>query len=66
MLTLIDNLAVVQIIQFLVLVFFLFLGFVIVAARLKLPKTKCEPLIDLIMVLVLLIYGTVLKIYFST
>ncbi|MCQ2382082.1 MAG: hypothetical protein MJ054_02140, partial [Clostridia bacterium] len=65
-LTLMTNLAVVQILQFLVLMFFLLVAVAAFSARLHLPKTKCEPLIDVLLVTVLLIYAVVLKIIFST
>lgn len=66
MLTGIDNLAVVQILQFLVLGFWVLIAVALVTARLHLPKTKVEPLLDFLMVAVLVIYAAVFKIYFST
>lgn len=66
MLTQIDNVAVVQVLQFLVLGFFVLIGCAVVTARLHLPKTKVEPLWDFLMVAVLVIYAVGLKIYFST
>ncbi|MCM1404552.1 MAG: hypothetical protein NC133_03600 [Prevotella sp.] len=65
-LTMLTNTAVVQILQFLVLVFFLWVVLAACSARLHLPKTKCEPLLDVLLVAVLLIYAVVLKIIFST
>ncbi len=60
------NTAVVQILQCLVLM--LFVWFVVAAwgVRLSLPKTKCEGLVDVLLVLVLLIYAIIFKIIFST
>lgn len=60
------NTAVVQIIQAVLLAFFVVLCMAVVNARLHLPKTKVEPLLDVGMVLVILVYAVVLKIYFST
>ncbi len=60
------NTAVVQILQFLVLVFFVWVVVAACGARVHLPKTKCEPLLDILLVVVLLIYAVVLKIIFST
>lgn len=60
------NTAVVQIIQFLVLVFFVWVAVALWSARLHLPKTKCEPLLDILMVTILLIYAVTLRIMFST
>lgn len=65
-LTMMTNTALVQILQFLLLGFFCWLVVAACGARLRLPKTKCEPVIDILMVLVLLIYAVVLKIIFST
>ncbi len=58
--------AVVQIIQFLVLLFFCWLTVAVWCARLHLPKTKFEPVLDFACVVVLLIYAVVLRIIFST
>ena len=66
MLTVIENVAVVQLLQFLVLVFWLLIVGGVVTARLRLPTTRVEPLLDFLMVAVLVIYAAVLKIYFST
>lgn len=60
------NTALVQICQFLVLVFFCWVVVAACGARVHLPKTKCEPLLDIVLVAVLLIYAVVLKIIFST
>ncbi len=65
-LTMMTNTAVVQILQFFVLVFFVWVVVAACSARVHLPKTKCEPLLDILLVLVLLIYAVVLKIIFST
>ena len=65
-LTTIQNTALVQICQFLVLVFFVWVAVAAVSARVHLPKTKWEPFIDILLVGVLLIYAVVLKIIFST
>lgn len=65
-LTMLENTAVVQILQFLVLVFFVWVVVAACSARVHLPKTKCEPLLDILLVVVLLIYAVVLKIIFST
>lgn len=61
-----SNTALVQIIQFLVLLFFIWVVVAACGARIHLPKTKFEPLIDIWLVLVLLIYAVSLKIIFST
>ena len=66
MLTLISNTALVQVLQFLVLVFFLWVAVAAFSARVHLPKTKIEPLIDVLLVAVLLVYAVTLKIIFST
>lgn len=66
MLTLLGNTALVQILQFLVLGFFLWIVVAACSARVHLPKTKCESLIDILFVAVLTIYAVVLKIIFST
>ncbi len=60
------NTALVQIVQFLVLVFFLWIVVAAFGARIHLPKTKFEPLLDIWLVTVLLIYAVALKIIFST
>ena len=65
-LTMLTNTAVVQILQFLVLVFFIWVAIAACSARLHLPKTKCEPLLDVLLVTVVLIYAVVLRIIFST
>ena len=65
-LTMMTNTAVVQILQFLVLGFFVWVVVAAWHARLHLPKTKCEPLLDILLVVVLLIYAVALKIIFST
>lgn len=62
----ITNVAVVQIVQALVIIFWCLIMLAVVAARRHLPRTKIEPLIDVTMVVVLLIYAVILKIYFST
>lgn len=66
MLTGIDNLAVVQLLQGLVLCFWGLIAVALVTARLRLPKTKIEAVLDFIMVAVLVIYAVGFKIYFST
>ena len=65
-LTLMTNTAQVQILQFLVLGFFLWIVVAAFGARVRLPKIKCEPVVDILLVAVLLIYAVVLKIIFST
>ena len=60
------NVAVVQILQALAVIFWLVMAVAVVVARRHLPRTKVEPLIDVIMVVVLVIYAVVMKIYFST
>ncbi|MBQ7973830.1 MAG: hypothetical protein IJ295_02640 [Clostridia bacterium] len=60
------NSALVQVLQFLVLVFFVVLVVAVWSARIHLPKTKIEPLIDILLVAVLLVYAVGLKIIFST
>ena len=60
------NTALVQILQFLVLLFFVWVAVAAISARVHLPKTKFEPVIDVILVAVLLIYAVTLKIIFST
>lgn len=60
------NTALVQILQCLVLVFFLWIVVAAWSARMHLPKTKFEALIDVLFVVVVLIYAVVLKIIFST
>ena len=65
-LTTMSNTAVVQILQFFVLVYFLLVVVVASSARIHLPKTKVEPLLDIWLVTILLIYAVVLKIIFST
>ncbi|MBO4726651.1 MAG: hypothetical protein J5598_03580 [Clostridia bacterium] len=66
MLTLMTNTALVQILQFIVLIFFVWVAVAAWSARLHLPKTKVEPLFDISIVVVLLIYAVTLKIIFST
>ena len=66
MLTLVSNTVLVQLIQFLVLMFFLLVVVAACSARVHLPKTKIEPLIDILLVAVLVIYAVTLKIIFST
>lgn len=66
MLTQIDNVALVQVLQFLVLGFFVLIGCALVTARLRLPKNRLDPLWDVLLVVVLVIYAVGLKIYFST
>ena len=65
-LALVENTALVQIVQFFVLLFFAWVVVAAFGARAHLPKTKCEPLLDIGLVTVLLIYAVVLKIIFST
>lgn len=65
-LALMTNTALVQILQFLVLCFYLWVLVAACSARVHLPKTKCEPLLDIGLVVVLFIYAFVLKIIFST
>lgn len=65
-LTLMTNTALVQILQFLVLAFFVWVVVAACSARVHLPKTKIEPLIDILLVAVLLVYAVTLKIIFST
>ena len=65
-LTLMTNTALVQILQFLVLVFFVWVVVAACSVRVHLPKTKIEPLIDILLVAVLLLYAVTLKIIFST
>ena len=65
-LTTIANTALVQFLQFLVLCFFVWVAVAACSARLHLPKTKIEPVLDILLVAVLLIYAIVLKIIFST
>lgn len=60
------NTALVQILQFLVLGFFVCVVVAAWSARIHLPKTKCETLLDILSVVVLFIYAVVLKIMFST
>ncbi len=60
------NTALVQILQFLVLSFFVLIVAAVVNARLHWPKIKCEFILDILLVIVLLIYAVVLKIFFST
>ena len=60
------NVAVVQILQALAVAFWLLLAVAVVVARRHLPRTKVEPLIDVVMVAVLVVYAIVMKIYFST
>lgn len=66
MLTSLTNVALVQIVQFLVLVFFVWVVIAAFSARLHLPKTKIEPVIDILLVATLLVYAVTLKIIFST
>lgn len=61
-----ENTALVQLIQFLVLGFFVLLMVAAGSARVHLPKSKWEPLWDILLVVVLLIYAVGLKIIFST
>lgn len=65
-LTTMTNTALVQILQFLVLVFFVWVAVAACSARMHLPKIKFEALLDIWLVVVLLIYAVVLKIIFST
>ena len=60
------NVAVVQMLQALAVAFWLVIAVAVVVARRHLPRTKVEPLIDVVMVVVLVIYAVVMKIYFST
>ena len=61
-----ENTALVQVIQFLVLAFFVWIVVAAVSARVHLPKTKWEWGLDILLVAVLLVYAVVLKIIFST
>lgn len=61
-----DNVALAQILQFLVLLFYLWLAIAVCRARVNLPKTKCEPILDILLVVILLIYAITFKIIFST
>lgn len=60
------NTAMVQILQFLVLCFFVWVVVAACSARVHLPKIKHEVLFDVLLVIILLIYAVVLKIIFST
>ncbi len=60
------NTALVQVIQCLVLLFFVLVLVAMCSARIHLPKTKIEPLIDFWLVTILLVYAITLKIIFST
>lgn len=60
------NVAVVQMLQALAVIFWFLIAVAVVIARRHLPRTKVEPLIDIAMVVVLVIYAVVMKIYFST
>ena len=60
------NVAVVQILQALAVIFWLVMAVVVVVARRHLPRTKVEPLLDVVLVVVLVVYAIVMKIYFST
>lgn len=61
-----DNTAVVQIIQFFILILFVFIAVACWSARFHLPHNKFDPLIDICMVGVLLVYAITFKIIFST
>jgi len=65
-LTAIHNFALVQFIQVIIFIFFIVLSVVIVSVRLHLPKTKIEPVIDIVMVFTIFVYAVVLRIIFST
>ena len=66
MLTGISNFALVQFIQVVVFLFFVWVAFGIVRARIRLPKTKIEPVLDILMIFTILVYAVVLRIIFST
>lgn len=66
MLTSLTNTAVVQILQFLALAYFVLIAVACCGTRLRLSKTKFEPVLDVLLVVVVLIYAVVLKIIFST
>ncbi len=61
-----SNTALVQVLQFLVLLFYLWVVVAACSARVHLPKTKIEPIIDVLLVVILLVYAVALKIIFST
>lgn len=61
-----SNVALVQIVQGLAIVFFVLVVLTAVRARLRLPKSRLDPLWDILLVTVLFIYALVMKIYFST
>ncbi|MBO5229436.1 MAG: hypothetical protein J6B20_01405 [Clostridia bacterium] len=52
--------------QFLALTYFVLIAVACCGTRLRLPKTKFEPVLDVLLVVVVLIYAVVLKIIFST
>ena len=61
-----SNTALVQVLQFLVLLFYLWIVIAACSARVHLPKTKIEPIFDVLLVVILLVYAVALKIIFST
>lgn len=61
-----SNVALVQIVQGLAVVFFVLVVLTAVRARVRLPKSRLDPLWDILLVAVLFIYALVIKIYFST
>ncbi|MBR4418587.1 MAG: hypothetical protein IKT33_01130 [Clostridia bacterium] len=61
-----SNTALVQVLQFLVLLFYLWVVVAACSARVHLPKTKIEPIFDVLLVAILLVYAVALKIIFST
>ena len=61
-----SNVALVQVVQGLAIVFFVLVVLTAVRARLRLPTSRLDPLWDILLVTVLFIYALVMKIYFST
>ena len=61
----ISNFALVQFVQILGMAAFAAIAFVVVAVRLRLPKTKFDPIIDIAMCVVITIYAITLKINLS-
>jgi hypothetical protein len=66
MLVTVENFALVQFIQILIVLFFVLVTAAIVSVRLRLPRTGVEPFIDILMCVTVLIYAAVFKIIFST
>jgi hypothetical protein len=62
----IQNFALVQFIQILAVAYFCLVLFVAVATRLKLKKTRIDPIIDILMCVIILIFAISLKINLST